>query len=137
MTGPKSLDNNDDPTMPFVYLNITDTYERITDKTLKTMEYIYDNLLNEFDWFVRANDDTYIIMENLRLFLANKCSNEKVIYGKILSHFRHKARYKSGNNSGGFLQGGSGFIMSRESLRFFVIEMKNGLKFECFFEILK
>jgi hypothetical protein len=90
MTGPKSPDQNDDPTMPFVYLNITDIYDRITDKTFKTMEYIYENLMNEFDWFLRANDDTFIIMENLRLFLANKCANELKIYGKVLNHYRHK-----------------------------------------------
>ena len=40
MTGPKSANEDDDPNMPFVYLNITDKYERITDKTLKTIEYI-------------------------------------------------------------------------------------------------
>ena len=90
MTGPKSANQTDDPTMPFVYLNITDEYIRITDKTLKTIEYVYDNLMNDFDWFLRANDDTYIIMENLRLFLANKCANELKIYGKVLNHYRHK-----------------------------------------------
>ena len=123
MTGPKQ-GQDDDPTMPFVYLNLTDIYDRITDKTFKTMEYIYDNLMDEFDWFVRANDDTYIIMENLKLFLADKCADEKVIYGKILNHFRLKPSFKSGNVSAGFLQGGSGFLMSRESVRLFVSSMK-------------
>ena len=90
MTGPRNFEQKDDPDMPFVYLNITDIYDRITDKTFKTMEYIYENLMNDFDWFLRANDDTYIIMENLRLFLANKCANELKIYGKVLNHYRHK-----------------------------------------------
>ena len=129
MTGPKSPGQDDDPNIPFVYLNITDIYDRITEKALKTMEYIYDHLMDDFDWFVRANDDTYIIMENLRLFLANKCPDEKVIYGKILSYYRHKHRYNRGNNSAGFLQGGSGFLISRESLRLFVKEYKKDAKF--------
>jgi glycoprotein-N-acetylgalactosamine 3-beta-galactosyltransferase len=124
MTGPKLPNQDDDPEMPFVYLNITDDYQRITLKTLKTMEYIYDNLMNDFDWLVRANDDTFIIMEHLRLFLANKCADEKVIYGKLLRHFRYKLKYTNGNNSAGFVQGGSGFLISRESLRLFVSSMK-------------
>ena len=129
MTGPKSPDQDDDPTIPFVYLNMTDTYNRITEKALKTMEYIYDNLMDDFDWFIRTNDDTYIIMENLRLFLANKCSDENVIYGKILRYVANKNIYTSGNNSKGFLQGGSGFLISRESLRLFVREYKKDAKF--------
>jgi len=128
MTGPKVAGQVDDPKMPFVYLNITDVYERITEKALKTIEYVYDNLMNEFDWFVRANDDTYIIMENLHLFLANRCSDEKVMYGKVLKHFRLKNKLVSGNNSAGFLQGGSGVLISHESLRMFASSMKKGLK---------
>jgi glycoprotein-N-acetylgalactosamine 3-beta-galactosyltransferase len=126
MTGPKSANEDDDPNMPFVYLNITDKYERITDKTLKTIEYIYDNLMNDFDWLVRANDDTYIIVENLRLFLANKCPDEKINYGKLLKYNRFKKKYTSGNNSAGFLQGGSGLIISRESLGLFANSLKKG-----------
>ena len=129
MTGPKQPEQKDDPNFEFVYLNMTDNYERITEKALLTFEYIYDNLMEEFDWFVRANDDTYIIMENLKLFLANKCPDEKIIYGKILKHFRGSSLYKDGNNTKGFLQGGSGFLISRESLRLFVETMRKDPSF--------
>ena len=124
MTGPKQPEQNDDPQFNFVYLNMIDEYNRITEKALLTFEYIYDNLMEEFDWLVRANDDTYIIMENLRLFLANKCPDEKIIYGKILKYFRGSRLYKDGDNTKGFLQGGSGFLISRESLRLFVESMR-------------
>ena len=50
MTGPKLDTQYDDPTMPFVYLNITDLYERITEKTIQTLLYVNDNLKNDFDW---------------------------------------------------------------------------------------
>ena len=48
------------------------------------MKYIYDNHLNDFDWYLRANDDTFIIMENLKTFLADKCPDSKKMYGKAL-----------------------------------------------------
>jgi glycoprotein-N-acetylgalactosamine 3-beta-galactosyltransferase len=127
MTGPKSANQTDDPKMPFVYLNITEDYFRITDKTLKTIEYVYDNLMNDFDWLVRANDDTYMIVENLRLFLADKCPDETKNYGKVLKYLHRKRRYTSGNNSAGFHQGGSGVIISRESVRLFARSLKKGM----------
>ena len=120
MTGPKQPEQKDDPNFEFVYLNMTDNYERITEKALLTFEYIYDNLMEEFDWFVRANDDTYIIMENLKLFLANRCSDDMSIYGKVLKYRDTGHIYNAGDNRKGFLQGGTGFLISREALRLFV-----------------
>jgi glycoprotein-N-acetylgalactosamine 3-beta-galactosyltransferase len=102
MTSPKEQGQLDDPLFNFVYLNLTDSYERITEKALLTFEYVYDNLMNDFDWLVRANDDTYIIMENLKLFLANRCPDEKFIYGKILKYFRNSGLYKDGDNTKGW-----------------------------------
>lgn len=61
MTGPKLKEQYDDPLMPFVYLNITDVYERITEKTIQTLMYVHDNYIEDFDWLVRANDDTYMV----------------------------------------------------------------------------
>ena len=124
MTGPKASDQYDDPRMPFVYLNITEQYQRITEKTIKTLMHVYEHLLSEFDWFVRANDDTYLILENLRSFLANKCPDEKVMYGKILRYYRFRNTYTNGNNTRGFVQGGTGVLFSRESVRLFGEAMK-------------
>ena len=68
MTGPKAFNQQDDPDMPFVYLNITDTLRKLTYKHMDTIVYVYDFHLFDFDWFLYANDDTYILMENLKLF---------------------------------------------------------------------
>ena len=121
MTGPKSADQNDDPAMPFVYLNITDTLDQLTIKHMETLRYVYENLMNEFDWFVYANDDAYMIIENMRHFLADKCPNEKILYGKVMKHsmLDGKDVYTSGDNTRGFIQGGSGWLVSRESIRLF------------------
>jgi hypothetical protein len=42
--------------------------------------------------------------------------------------------YNAGNNSKGFLQGGTGFIISREALRLFVTSMRKDPKFCVMFE---
>ena len=130
MTGPKSPGQIDDPSMPFVYLNLTDIYERVTEKHLATIKYVSDNIIEEFDWFLYANDDTYVIMENLRYFLADKCADEKTLYGKIMKYNREGGEmYRSGDNSKGFIQGGSGWLASRESIRLFANTLQKIPKF--------
>ena len=130
MTGPKSPDQKDDPAMPFVYLNITDVYERITEKHLATIKHANDNLINEFDWFFYANDDTYVIMENLRYFLADKCPDEKALYGKVMKYNAEGfSMFRNGDNRKGFIQGGSGWLASRESIRLFAKSMKEDSNF--------
>jgi len=68
-------------------------------------------------------------MENLRQFLANKCPSEKKVYGKILKYYRFKNIYTNGDNTRGFLQGGSGQLVSREAIRLFGEAMKEDANF--------
>lgn len=132
MTGPKDEKIQEDPTVPFVHLNISDKYELITNKAIETMKYIYDNHLNDFDWYLRANDDTFIIMENLKTFLADKCPDSKKMYGKALRYFMKEPfiREFSGENiDKGFIQGGAGWLISRESLKLFIETMRKDSQF--------
>ena len=132
MTGPKDQSIKDDPNIPFVYLNISDKYELITNKAIETMKYIYDNHLNDFDWYLRANDDTYIVMENLKTFLAHKCPDTNEMYGKTLRYFMgppFNDTFFGENIDKGFIQGGAGWLMSRDSLKIFIETIKKDPQF--------
>ncbi len=82
---------------------IADTYANLTFKTYSAFKDAYLNNYN-YDWFLKADDDTFIFDDNLRLFLSEKNSSAPVSFGY---HFRM---------SGGYLSGGGGYLLSKESL---------------------
>ena len=58
-----------------------------------------------FDWYLMADDDTFVNMKNLFEFLKDKNKNRPVMYGH---HF---------GVLGGYLSGGAGFVFSQESYK--------------------
>nr|KAI8743201.1 glycoprotein-N-acetylgalactosamine 3-beta-galactosyltransferase 1-like [Biomphalaria glabrata] len=98
--------SKDDPQLPAIGLNVTESYENLTDKTRQAFHYIYRHHYNDADWFMKANDDTYVIVENLRYFLSRQNSSEPVYFGHRL-------------NIGEFNSGGCGYVLSKEALRRF------------------
>ena len=45
----------------------TDTYDTLTDKVLLTYKYLF-NRYSEYDWYLKADDDTFIFVDNLYKF---------------------------------------------------------------------
>ena len=71
---------------PTVELGIPDTgSNNLTYKMFVPMKYLHDHHLNDFDWFIKADTDTYLIVENLRYMLSGHQPTEPIFFGQ---HFK-------------------------------------------------
>ncbi|CAL8127786.1 unnamed protein product [Orchesella dallaii] len=80
-------------------------------KTKEAFKYIYQNYFDKADWFVKADDDTYVIMENLRLFLKDKDPKAPIYFG---------CKFKEPTTQQIYMSGGAGYVLSKEALQRFV-----------------
>ena len=79
-------------------------------KTKAAFKYVYAKHLEDADWFMKADDDTYAVVENLRHFLYDKSPTDPVFFGR-----RFKPMVKQG-----FMSGGAGYVLSKEALTRFI-----------------
>jgi hypothetical protein len=56
-------------------------YDHLTLKSTLAFLFVYENYFNDFDWFLKADDDTFLIIENLKAFLSEQNSSEPVTFG--------------------------------------------------------
>ncbi|XP_033731655.1 glycoprotein-N-acetylgalactosamine 3-beta-galactosyltransferase 1-like [Pecten maximus] len=97
--------------LPVVELPVKEGREQLWQKTKEAFLHIYSLYLHDYDWFLKADDDTYVIVENLRHFLSNKNQKEAIYYGR-----RFKPYVKQG-----FMSGGAGYVLSREAIRSLIL----------------
>ncbi|KAH8421216.1 hypothetical protein KR009_001043 [Drosophila setifemur] len=111
-----------DDELPTVLLQKPDRYEVLWGKTKEAFTYIYEHLRHEADWFMKADDDTYVFLENLRYMLYPYSPDTPIYFGynyKMIGPHQKNESYMSG---------GSGYVLSREALRIFAEGLKDPTK---------
>ena len=102
--------SNDTKGLPIIpIVNLTPGYAHLTQKSTLAFHYIYENFLNDYDWFVKTDDDTYLFVENLRLFLSKQNSSEPITFGYNIREYVSNV----------FHSGGGGYVLSREAVKRF------------------
>ncbi|XP_053949228.1 glycoprotein-N-acetylgalactosamine 3-beta-galactosyltransferase 1-like [Anastrepha ludens] len=91
---------------------VEDTYEKIWAKTRLAFEQIYHKYGDDMDWFYKADDDTFAFIENMRYMLYPYSPDIPIYFGHNFKLQRNIEQV--------YMSGGSGYVLSRESLRRFV-----------------
>lgn len=94
---------------PTVGLNVSEGRGHLTAKTMKALRYIYENHFDDADWFLKADDDTFVIVENLKYFVSGENTSDPVFFGH---HFLLRVKQ-------GYFSGGAGYVLSKEALKRF------------------
>lgn len=96
---------------------VSDTDYPPQKKSFFMLQYVYKNYINEFHWFVRADDDVYIRTGKLSEWLHSFNSSDDLLFGQAgvgKSHEKGKLGLKDGDN---FCIGGVGVVMSQSVVR--------------------
>jgi chondroitin sulfate synthase len=103
--------------IPLVELDgVDDSYPPLK-KFFIMVKYIYDHYLDDYEWFMRADDDVHIKPERLELFLRALNSSVPYYIGQMGQGSKVDLGLLSIESDENFCMGGSGFIMSKETLR--------------------
>jgi glycoprotein-N-acetylgalactosamine 3-beta-galactosyltransferase len=77
-------------------INTESTYLGLWEKLNETIQYIYDQYRNDgFDWIFKADDDTYVIVENLKEYLASDYVTKKMQQPQIIGRRYSSPRYRN------------------------------------------
>lgn len=138
MTGPKNLDNKaihlkyswtrhcnvalfmsstTNSSFPTIGLGTKEGRDQLYWKTIRAFQYVHKNYFDQADWFFKADDDTYVVVDNLRWMLSNYTSDQPIYFGKRFKPFAKQ----------GYMSGGAGYVLSKEALNRFVEGFRTGV----------
>ncbi|WKY02412.1 hypothetical protein Q1695_016010 [Nippostrongylus brasiliensis] len=109
------VSNETDDVLPVLVFEGEEFWRGLSNKTQKALKWIYGNVLNQYEWFLKADDDTYVHMTNLRHLLRKYSPNKALAFG-------HK--YQKPNSNYYYHSGGAGYAISRRGVQRIV---KDGL----------
>merc|ERR1711892_1119160 len=102
------MSSEEDKDLGAVALNVSEGRENLWAKTKESFRYVYEHHRHEADWFLKADDDSFVVVENLRNMLQPYDTKEPIFFGH---------RFKA---LGGYMAGGPGYVLSQGALEKFV-----------------
>ncbi|CAD6194332.1 unnamed protein product [Caenorhabditis auriculariae] len=101
----------EDDNIPYstVFAGIPDEYSNLFYKSRYAFHYIYQHISKDFRWYLKADDDTYVIVEHLTNYLLTLDHDKPYFLGYVLKPYLDR----------GYNAGGAGYVLSRAALKIF------------------
>ena len=91
------------PDDDIIYVRMREKRSNLTSKVLRSFEYLYQHFWNQFDWILKSDDDSYILVENLRHLLSHYNPSEPGYLGYHMKLYMRN----------GYMSGGGGYVISK------------------------
>lgn len=105
---PESYDNTSNMPVYQPTAWLQEDYKRLTDKIFLSLVEMHRSALTaKFNWFLKADDDTFVFMDHLKEFLKDKNPCDRISYGS-------NVRFELGMKR--WQQGGAGYLLGRGSI---------------------
>ena len=112
-----SSDNSRSSSLPVVSLKGVDDSYPPQRKSMMMLKYMHDNYINDYEWFMRCDDDVYVRTDKLELFLRTLNSTEDLYIGQAGTGRQDEKGMLGLGWGDNFCMGGPGVILSRSTLR--------------------
>ncbi|KAL0268484.1 UNVERIFIED_CONTAM: hypothetical protein PYX00_010412 [Menopon gallinae] len=106
------MSTESDYSLPAIRLKVKEGRNALWAKTKESFKYVYQHYMDRVDWVLKADDDTYVIVENLKFLLSQYNASERLYFG-----CRFKPFLKMG-----YMSGGAGYVLSKAAVKAFVEE---------------
>ncbi|KAG7308898.1 hypothetical protein JYU34_006168 [Plutella xylostella] len=104
------MSTEEDPSLPSIKLPVQEDRNHLWAKTKEAFRYVYEHHRRDADWFLKADDDTFVVVENLRYMLSAYSSSDLIYFGCRFKPFSPQ----------GYMSGGAGYVLSRGALDSFI-----------------
>uniref|UniRef100_A0A6B0VFC7 Hexosyltransferase n=1 Tax=Ixodes ricinus TaxID=34613 RepID=A0A6B0VFC7_IXORI len=119
---------NQDEELPLVALRGVDDAYPPQKKSFLMLKYMHDHYLDQYEWFMRCDDDVYVHVERLERFLRSVNSSKPQYIGQAGLGNKEEFGQLSLEPDENFCMGGPGVLFSRETLRRLVPHVGSCLK---------
>ena len=103
--------------LPLIALPGVDDSYPPQKKSFMMLKFMHDNYIDQFEWFMRMDDDVYIRPERLETFLRSLNSSQTLLLGQAGQGNAEEFGLLGLSNQDNFCMGGPGMIISRAALR--------------------
>ena len=103
------ISSETNPSFPTIGMNVPSGKNHISVKAKAAWKYIYEHHFYDADFFLKADPDTYVIVENMKMYLKTFDTSNAQYFGHSMPYMMEKRKYV-------YMSGGSGLVVSKEAL---------------------